>query len=164
MRTALKVGLAIGAVLLALGGLYAIFFGAVYQGTYIAGTEGACGQGCSYSTANETTVIFANYLFWNPPSFAGANYSVTTCTITAATYTPQNPPPTCLYPPATMSTDYTKNYVGVFLIILSAITGVALVLSRERKLVASPSTVTLHDPEPEPSTANYTEPTRESIK
>ncbi len=135
MKTHWKFILSIGAVLLTAGGVYEVVFGAVYQGTYITGIEFTCGPGCFSSSSNDILVTFQNYPLWNPPSFGNVNYSSTSsCPIIEATYTPQSPPPSCIYPPAGMSTDYAKNYGGALLIVLGAILGVAVVMGRERNL------------------------------
>lgn len=116
------------------GGIYEVFYGAIYQGNYVKGVFSGCGQGCSSSNSSGITVTFVDYPVWNPPSFNGADYSSTaTCMVTAATYTPQNPPPKCLYPPAFMATDYSKNYGGGFLIILGALAGVSMFVGSKRQ-------------------------------
>jgi len=135
MRTEWKVILSVGAILLVAGGIYEVAYGAIYQGTYfIQNGFGSTGPGDASSGYTDRTVTFQNYPVWSPPSFDNVNYSSNSCTITEATYTPQNPSPSCLFPPASMAADYTKNYGGAILIILGALAGVAVVVSRERKL------------------------------
>ena len=135
VRTAIRVGNVAGGVLLVAGGAYYIVFGALYQGIYYSGSLIGCGSasGCGSSSFGATTVTLANYPIWNPPSFSGADYSATaTCTITTGTYTPQNPA-SCLLPPVSTSTDYSRNYGGAVLIAVGTIAGVAVLALGKRE-------------------------------
>jgi len=147
MKTAWKVGLSIGAAILMIAGAYFAIFGATYYDVYYAnGEEAPCLYDCS-SLYTGITVVLLGYPIWNPPSWRNVNYSGAGCVpSTMTTYTPQNPPPSCLYPPADISTDYTKNYAGVFLIILGAVAAVAVVMGGEPKPETRPSTVNLTEP------------------
>jgi hypothetical protein len=104
-----------------MAGLYYVIFGAVYNATYFsqAGFSN-CGVGCTSSGFSGTEVVFSMYPIWSPPSWNHVDYNATTCTISPS-YTPQNPPPACLYPPADFSTNYSSNYGGAFLIVLAVV-------------------------------------------
>lgn len=130
MRTTWKIGLSISAILLVIAGLYYISFGAVYYDSYYAnGKGGPCLFACSVPYGG-VTVIFSGYPIWSPPSWNHVNYTASTCAITITTYTPQNPPPSCLYPPADISVDYSRNYGGAFLTVLGVVAAVVVVRAK----------------------------------
>ncbi|HEV2225961.1 MAG TPA: hypothetical protein VGR56_04050 [Nitrososphaerales archaeon] len=132
MRTRLRVALLIGTILLSAAGLYYIVFGAVYNATYF-GQNGFsnCGMGCISEGFSGTSVTFSMYPIWSPPSWNHVNYNAPICGPTVTSYTPQNPPPACQYPPAILSPDYIRNYGGIFLLLLGGI--LALVSVRSHK-------------------------------
>src|SRR5713226_9502182 len=140
MRMTWKVGLSIGAILLIVAGLYNASFGVVYYDIYYAnGTKGGpCQFACTVPYNVGTTVIFSGYPIWSPPSWSNVNYTATTCTTTTTTYTPQNPPPSCLYPPADSSVDYGRNYGGVFLTLLGGLVAVVVVRAKTEPAMDSP--------------------------
>ncbi len=139
MRNTYRIGLILVAALLAFAGLYYVVFGAVYDATYFAQAGFSnCGVGCVSSGYSSTSVIFSSYPIWSPPSWNHVNYSATICGPTASSYTPQNPPPSCLYPPAILSPDYSRNYGGVFLLVLATLTVVFVFVSKEKLALVPP--------------------------
>jgi len=133
MRAAWRISLSLGAILLIAAGLYYISYGAIYSGTYaVQAGSAVCGVGCASTAYTDIPVTFTNYPIWNPPSWNHVDYSVTNCSIVATTYTPQNPPPTCLFPPAGgLSPDYTRNYGGAFLLIIGSVVALFALRGRE---------------------------------
>ncbi|HEY6282497.1 MAG TPA: hypothetical protein VIW22_01070 [Nitrososphaerales archaeon] len=133
MKTGLRIGLAVGAVVLVAVGFYYVSYGAVYDGTYfLQGGFGGCGIGCFSSSSTDATITLSNYPIWNPPAWNHVNYTAGLCNPTPnATYTPQNSPPSCLYPPADFSADYTRNYGGIILIGLGATAATVTIKAKE---------------------------------
>jgi len=140
MRTAWRVSLSLGAILLVIVGAYFVVFGAVYYGTYYA--EGVKGGPCLFLACptpyTGLTVVFSGYPIWSPPSWDNVNYSATSCTLTTATYTPHNLPQSCLYPPADWSPDYGRNYQGAILLVMATIMVVVAVRSGDKPTPVSP--------------------------
>jgi hypothetical protein len=132
MKTAWRVGLAVGAVLLVIGGIYYLSYGATYYGVYYSDGKGApCLYDCT-SLYTGITVVFVGYPIWSPPSWNHVNYSAPLCpATTVTTYSPQNPPPSCSYPPANFSSDYGRNYGGGFLLVLGALAAIVAIRSRD---------------------------------
>src|ERR1035438_6242733 len=130
MRLMLRVCFALGGLVLIAVGLYYIAFGAVYNTEYVAGVQGICGAGCADTTEQGVSVTYSMYPIWNPPSWNHANLAET-CDIVPATYTPQNPPPSCLFAPAFNSPDYSRNYGGIVLIGIGALAGIVAVKSKD---------------------------------
>lgn len=133
MKNTYRVALIIAGALLAVGGLYYVIFGAVYDATYFSQSGFSnCGVGCISDGFSSASVTFTMYPIWSPPSWNHVNYGATICGPTASSYTPQNPPPACLYPPAILSPDYSRNYGGVLLLVLAILMVVVVVMSREK--------------------------------
>ncbi len=131
MKTLWRVGLGVGAVLLIIVGIYYVSYGATYYGVYYSNGSGApCLYNCS-TLYTGITAVFVGYLIWSPPSWNHVNYSAPLCSVTTiTTYSPQNPPPACSYPPATLSADYSRSYGGGFLLVLGTLVAVLIVRSR----------------------------------
>ena len=146
MRTGWRLALSIGGILLMIGGAYFVVFGATYYGVYYSNGKGApCLYNCSFPYTG-ITAVFSGYPIWSPPTWNNVNYSALLCNPSAiTTYTPQNPPPSCSYPPAGWSADYSRNYAGVVMIALGAVAAVLAVRSREKAAAAEA------DPYPIPS-------------
>lgn len=125
----------LGAVLLVIAGVYYASYGATYYGVYYSDGKGApCLYDCSAQYTG-ITAVFSDYPIWSPPSWNHVNYSAPLCSpSTITTYTPQNPLPSCSYPPAGWSADYSRNYGGAFLIALAVLMVAVVVKSGERAL------------------------------
>ena len=141
MKKTQRTALGIGAVVLVAAGLYYASYGATYYASYYAlGAEGGpCQYACTFPSVGGPTVVFSGYPIWSPPSWNLVNYSASSCPVTAATYSPQNPPPSCLYPPAELSTDYSRNYGGVLLVVLGVLAMAVAVGSWRRESGEDPS-------------------------
>lgn len=132
MRKVWRIGLAFGASLLIIAGIYYVSYGATYYGVYYSNGKGApCLVNCS-SPYTGITVVFSGYPIWSPPSWNAVNYSDPLCSpSTITTYTPQSPPPSCSYPPAGWSADYSHAYGGAILLVLGVISTVVAARGRE---------------------------------
>ncbi|HLQ06989.1 MAG TPA: hypothetical protein VK126_04480 [Nitrososphaerales archaeon] len=120
MRKVWRIGLALGAASLITAGVYYISYGATYYGVYYSNGKGA------------PFVVFSDYPIWSPPSWNEVNYSAPLCSPSSiTTYTPQSPPPSCSYPPAGWSADYSHPYGGAILLVLGALAAVVAARSRE---------------------------------
>jgi hypothetical protein len=140
MKMVWRIVLSMGAIVLLIGGVYFIAYGATYYGIYYVNGEGApCIYECS-SLYTGVTAVFSGYPIWNPPSWKNVSYSATGCSpSTITTYTPQNPPPPCSFPPADWSADYSRNYGGAFLFALGVV-GMAFVVRSRAGSKASTAT------------------------
>ncbi|MDG6900632.1 MAG: hypothetical protein JRM80_01525 [Nitrososphaerota archaeon] len=128
MRRAWKVGLLVGLALI-VAGLYLAVFGAVYYTIYeVQGHFETCAPGCTSSGYQSVPVTYSMYPIWSPPSWTHVDYNAT-CSITSASYTPLDPPPSCLPLPAGNLPVYSRNYSGIALVVIGAILTAAAVKS-----------------------------------
>lgn len=128
MRSARKAALLVGLALV-VAGLYLAVFGAVYYTIYeVQGHFETCVAGCTSSGYQSVPVTYSMYPIWSPPSWNHVDYSAT-CSMTSASYTPLDPPPSCLPPPAGNLPVYGRNYGGIALVVIGAILAAAAVKS-----------------------------------
>ena len=102
-------------------------FGAVYSTTIITGTEGSFTSNAKitlnfsgYGAFQELPSTYYLYPIWSPPTWSHVNYSAASC-IRSSQYTPFNPPPSCVPPPASISANYTVNFIGIVLVLLGVV-------------------------------------------
>jgi hypothetical protein len=128
-------------------GIYYISYGAVYNGTYfLQGGFGGCRVGCTSSSFSDASIRLVEYPLWSPPIWNHVNYSAPLCNPTPnATYTPQSPPPSCLYPPADFSADYTRSYGGVALVLIGSAASIVAAKGGEPKADLPDSTTDFRD-------------------
>ncbi len=119
--------LVIGTVLLFVGVVMALF-GAVYSTTNHFAILQECTNGCSVSGTISQPIVKSYYLYpiWSPPQYPNQSppNTVTLCGLQAERqtwYTPINPPPSCLPPPAMTSVSYTLNLIGIVLMLLGIV-------------------------------------------